>query len=75
MRPIPKIRPPILGKALDVIEIEQLDGLELNGCRIEGCALSNETGERVRFDGVHVVAGVSRFSASSTFYASGVTFP
>jgi uncharacterized protein YjbI with pentapeptide repeats len=58
MRPAPKIRPPILAKELDAIEIKRLDGLELDQCRVEGCALAGETGERIRFDGVRIVAGV-----------------
>jgi uncharacterized protein YjbI with pentapeptide repeats len=57
MRPTHKIRPPILAKELAAVEIERIDGLELDQCRIEGCAMSKETGERVRFDGVHIVAG------------------
>jgi uncharacterized protein YjbI with pentapeptide repeats len=58
MPPAHKIRPPILSKELAAVEIEHLDGLELDQCRIEGCAMPRESGERVRFDGVRIVAGV-----------------
>jgi hypothetical protein len=60
MRPASKIRPPILAKELDAIEIKRLDGFELDQCPSKGCALANETGERFRFDGVRIVAGVLR---------------
>jgi uncharacterized protein YjbI with pentapeptide repeats len=58
MRPARNIRPPILSNELDTAIIERLDGLELDQCRVERCALAKETGERVHFDGVQVVAAV-----------------
>jgi uncharacterized protein YjbI with pentapeptide repeats len=51
------IRPPILAKELETVAIEHLDGLELDQCRVEACALAQETGEKIRFDGVRIVGG------------------
>ncbi len=58
MRPTKKsIRPPVLPKQLTVARPSSLDGVELEQCRLDTCALSRQAGERVRFDGVHVVGG------------------
>src|SRR3954471_1639239 len=51
------IRSPILPKDLEVMAIASLEGADLERCRVEGCALSKETSEQVRFDAVSVVGG------------------
>ena len=56
-RTAPTIRPPILAKVLEAATVDRLDELELEQCRLEEAAFASETGERVRFDGVHVVGG------------------
>ena len=50
-------RAPILPKELAARALERLDDAELEGCRVEGAALSEQAGERVRLDGVRIVGG------------------
>jgi uncharacterized protein YjbI with pentapeptide repeats len=46
-----------LAKGLETTQVESLDGVDLDQCRIDDGAFSKERGEQVRFDGVHVVGG------------------
>jgi uncharacterized protein YjbI with pentapeptide repeats len=58
MRPTRKaVKKPILPAGLEARAIESLDGLDLEACRVEACALAQARAEHVRFDGVHVVGG------------------
>jgi uncharacterized protein YjbI with pentapeptide repeats len=51
------LRAPILPTELELRTLTSLDGDELEKCLLDGCALSNQTGDRVRFDAVKVVGG------------------
>ena len=59
MRPPPKkaLRAPILPAALEPQELTRIDGAELESCRLDACALANQSGDRARFDGVRIVGG------------------
>ena len=51
------LRAPILAGELEPRTLTSLDGAELETSRLDACALSNQTGDRVRFDGVKIAGG------------------
>ncbi len=50
-------RPPVLATDLARVTLETLEEADLDGGLLEGAALADRSGERVRFDGVRVVGG------------------
>jgi uncharacterized protein YjbI with pentapeptide repeats len=56
---VPKkaLRAPILPKELEPRTLTSLDAAELEQCRLDACTLSNQSGERIRFDGVRILGG------------------
>jgi uncharacterized protein YjbI with pentapeptide repeats len=52
-----KMRQPILGNDLAIIELPDLEDADLDSVRIEGCALGKQTSKRVRFNSVRLVGG------------------
>lgn len=55
-------RAPILPNALEPAVLANLDDVDLDRSRLEGCALAGERGDRVRFDAVRVAGGTVRES-------------
>jgi uncharacterized protein YjbI with pentapeptide repeats len=58
MRPAKKaVRAPILPNELEPRELMNIDGAEIEQCRLEGRTFANQAGERVRFDAVKILGG------------------
>ena len=51
------VRPPLLPKDLEAKVLDDLDGVEIERCRLEACELASSRADNVRFDAVHIVGG------------------
>ncbi|MCU0685678.1 MAG: pentapeptide repeat-containing protein [Polyangiaceae bacterium] len=60
--PAPKkaLAAPKLPKKLEAHVLTSIDGADLEQCCLEGCELSEQAGERVRFEGVKLLGGSLR---------------
>jgi uncharacterized protein YjbI with pentapeptide repeats len=51
------VRPPLLPAGLEAKVLDDLDGADLDRCRLEACEFAKRHAENVRFDAVHIVGG------------------
>jgi len=56
------LRAPILPNELEPAALASLDDVDLNGSRVDACALAGARGDHVRFDAVRLAGGVLRES-------------